>query len=78
MVGTVRLLTDGYFFGTIPELMVDPAYQGSGVGRKLMELAWETSPTSLYFGAQPDKEGFYEALGYEKGLQAYFRRKPRS
>lgn len=78
LVGTVRILTDGYFFGTIPELMVDPAYQGSGVGRKLMELAWESSPTSLYFGAQPGKDGFYEALGYEKGLQSYFRRKPRS
>ena len=77
LVGTVRVLSDGYFFGTIPELMVDPAYRGGGVGRKLMELAWETSPSSLYFGAQPGKEGFYGELGYEKGLQSFFRRKRR-
>lgn len=77
LVGVVRVLTDGYFFGTIPELLVDPDFQGQGVGRRLMELAWETSPTSLYFGAQPGKEGFYENLGYEQGLQSFSRKKPR-
>lgn len=39
LVGTVRILTDGYFFGTIPEILVDPDYQGKGIGRRLMELA---------------------------------------
>ena len=37
LVGCVRLLTDGYFFGTITEILVDPAWQG--IGRRLMELA---------------------------------------
>jgi len=77
LVGSVRILTDGYFFGTIPELLVDPAYQGQGVGHRLMELAWEASPTSLFFGAQPGKEQFYEALGFERSLQSFARRKPR-
>lgn len=77
LIGLVRILSDGYFFGTIPELLVDPDFQGSGIGSKLMELAWEASPTSLYFGAQPGKEAFYEKLGYERGLQSYYRRKPR-
>jgi len=40
LVGSVRVLTDGYFFGTIPEILVDPDYQRQGVGRHLMELAW--------------------------------------
>jgi ribosomal protein S18 acetylase RimI-like enzyme len=41
LVGTVRVLSDGYFFGTIPEILVDPAYQRRGIGRRLMDLAWE-------------------------------------
>ena len=24
LIGCVRILTDGYFFGTIPEILVDP------------------------------------------------------
>ena len=77
LVGCVRVLTDGYFFGTIPEILVDPAYQRKGVGRRLMELAWEQSPTSLFFGVQAGNEGFFEKMGFERSLTAYARRKPR-
>jgi GNAT superfamily N-acetyltransferase len=77
LVGCVRILTDGYFFGTIPEILVDPAYQGWGIGRALMERAWERSPTGLFFGAQPGNEPFFEKLGYERSMAAYARRKPR-
>jgi GNAT superfamily N-acetyltransferase len=64
-------------FGTVTELLVDPAEQGQGIGRRLMELAWDASPTSLFFGAQPGKEQFYESLGYERSLASFARRKPR-
>lgn len=77
LVGCVRILTDGYFFGTIPEILVRPSYQGKGIGTKLMELAWAEAPTSLFFGSQPGKESFYERLGYEKSLQSFGRKKPR-
>ena len=77
LIGCVRLLTDGYFFGTIPEILVDPAYQKNGVGIRLMELAWEHSPTSLFFGAQPGNELFFEKAGFEKGMQSYHKKKPR-
>ena len=77
LVGCVRILTDGYFFGTIPEILVDPAYQGRAIGRQLMELAWENSPTSLFFGAQPGNEPFFEKLGYERSIISFVKRKPR-
>jgi ribosomal protein S18 acetylase RimI-like enzyme len=77
LVGSVRILTDGYFFGTIPEVVVHPAYQGRGIGRRLMELAWERSPTGLFFGAQEGNEGFFEKLGYERSMASFAKRKPR-
>jgi len=77
LIGCVRVLTDGYFFGTITEILVLPNYQGMGIGKKLMDLAFETSPTSLFFGAQPDAAGFYEKIGYEKGMQSFVKKKPR-
>lgn len=71
LVGCLRILTDGYFFGTITELLVLPEYQKQGVGSKLLELAKENTPTMLYFGAQPGVEVFYEKNGCKKGLQSY-------
>jgi len=54
-----------------------PEYQGKGIEEELMFLAFEISPTSLYFGAQPEAVGFYEKIGYEKSIQSFGREKPR-
>ena len=77
LVGCVRVLTDGYFFGTVTELLVLLAYRRQGIGKALMALAFETSPTSLFFGAQPEAQGFYERIGYEKSIQSFHKKKPR-
>ncbi len=77
LVGCVKILTDGCFFGSIPEIFVLPEYQGKGIGSKLMRLAFEISPTSLFFGAQPEAEAFYEKLGFVKSLQSYAGKKAR-
>lgn len=71
LVGCLRILSDGYFFGTITELLVLPEYQKQGVGSRLLQLAKDHTPTMLYFGSQPGAEGFYEKNGCQKGLQAY-------
>jgi len=77
LVGCVRILTDGYFFGTIPDILVAPDFQSQEIGTKLMEMAWDVSPTSLFFGAQPGNEIFFEKLGYKKSMQSYSKTKPR-
>ena len=77
LVGCVRVLTDGYFFSTVAEILVLPAYRRQGIGRALMELAFEAAPSSLIFGAQPQAEGFYEAIGYERLMRAFGKKKPR-
>ena len=71
LIGCLRILSDGYFFGTITELLVLPNYQGQGIGSHLLQLAKEHTPTMLYFGAQPGVEKFYEKNGCRKSLQSY-------
>ena len=71
LVGCLRILSDGYYFGTITELLVLPEYQNKGVGSKLLQLAKANTPTMLYFGSQPGLEAFYEKNGCKKGMQSY-------
>ena len=78
LVGCLRILTDGYYFGTITELLVLPEYQKQGVGSKLLQLAKDNTPTMLYFGAQPGIEKFYEKNGCKRSLQSYAIEKERS
>ena len=71
LVGCLRILSDGYYFGTITELLVLPKYQKKGIGSRLLTLAKDNTPTMLHFGAQPGAEGFYEKNGCQKSLQSY-------
>ena len=71
LVGCLRILSDGYYFGTITELLVLPEYQQQGIGSRLLQLAKANTPTMLYFGAQPGIEAFYEKNGCKKSLQSY-------
>ena len=66
LVGCLRVLSDGYYFGTITEM-----YQGRGIGSRLLKLAGENTPTMLYFGAQPGLETFYEKNGCSRSLTSY-------
>ena len=79
LIGAVRVLTDGYFFATIPEILVDPEYQGHGVGRELMQRALALAPRgALFFGARPQSVGFFERLGCERGPEGFIMRRPGS
>ena len=75
LVGCLRILSDGYFFGTITELLVLPDYQKKGIGSRLLQLAKENTPKMLYFGSQPGIEAFYEKNGCQKSLQSYMIKK---
>ena len=77
LVGCLRILSDGYYFGTITELLVLPEYQNKGIGSSLLQLAKANTPTMLYFGSQPGVEGFYEKNGCRKGMQSFIIEKKR-
>ncbi|MBR1473179.1 MAG: GNAT family N-acetyltransferase [Paludibacteraceae bacterium] len=71
LIGCLRILSDGYYFGTITELLVLPEYQNKGIGSNLLQLAKANTPTMLYFGSQPEVERFYEKNGCKMGMQSY-------
>lgn len=71
LVDCLRILSDGYYFGTITELLVLPEYQKRGIGSRLLQLAKRDTPTMLYFGAQPGVELFYEKNGCQRSLPSY-------
>ena len=70
-VGCLRILSDGYYFGTITELLVLPEYHRQGIGSELLVLAKKNTPTTLYFGARPEVKRFYEKNGCEKGMHSF-------
>ena len=77
LVGSIRILTDGYFFATIPEIMVDPEYQRRGIGRRLVELALERAPRGkLGFGAQPQSVEFFDRIGCQRSLTGFVATRP--
>ena len=77
LVGSIRVLTDGYFFATVPEIFVDPAYRRRGIGRRLMELALERAPRGkMAFGAQPQSVDFFENIGCERKLTGFVAARP--
>ncbi len=72
LVGVVRVLSDGYFFSTVTEIMVDPEYQRRGIGVELMRRAIEATPAGrLYLAAQPGTEAFFERAGFRRGPVGY-------
>jgi GNAT superfamily N-acetyltransferase len=76
LVGSVRILTDGYFFSTVPEVMVDPEFRKQGIGRELLKRALDATPGGvLFLGAQPGNERFFELAGFRRGPTGYVGRR---
>ena len=79
LVGAVRVLSDGYLFAAVSEILVDPEYQGRGIGRELMRRALARAPRGrLFLGAQPHSVGFFERLGYRRGPVGFVAERPGS
>ena len=71
-VGVVRLLWDGGYVAFLSDVIVDPDYQGQGIGRVLVEAVMkrikdDMKPgykVKLNLNAAKGKEPFYEKLGF--------------
>ncbi|MER1993932.1 MAG: GNAT family N-acetyltransferase [Eubacteriales bacterium] len=71
-IGVVRLLWDGGYVAFLSDLIVDPGYQGQGIGRKLVEtviqrIREDMRPgykVKLTLNSSKGKEPFYEKFGF--------------
>ena len=73
-VGVVRLLWDGGYVAFLSDLIVDPAYQGRGIGRTLVEtvigrIKDNMKPgykVKLTLNSSRGKEPFYRKFGFNE------------
>ena len=73
-IGVVRLLWDGGYIAFLSDVIVDPEYQGQGIGRTLVEtcisrLKADMKPgykVKLTLNSAKGKEPFYEKFGFRE------------
>lgn len=71
-IGVVRLLWDGGYIAFLSDVIVDPKYQGQGIGRKLVEKSLQKLKDGMKPGykvkvtlnSAKGKELFYEKFGF--------------
>ncbi len=68
LVGVASLFQDDTGF-RLRKFAVDQAYQGQGIGRKMLihmqEWAWQQNAGQLWFDARQSAQLFYQSLGFE-------------
>jgi len=72
IVGMGRLVGDGVMYWYVQDVIVNPQYQGKGIGKEIMRLLTQHVETNSLPGttvtiglmAAKGKESFYEKLGY--------------
>jgi ribosomal protein S18 acetylase RimI-like enzyme len=70
LVGAVRVLSDTIFRSIIYDLLVDPDYQGVGIGKKLVEMCVAHYPDSEWLVGMDKKNiEFYEKCGFKPTLE---------
>lgn len=73
VIGVARLLWDGGYIAFLSDVIVDPEYQGQGIGRKLVEACIERLKKDMKPGykvkmtlnSAKGKELFYEKFGFK-------------
>ena len=63
LVGAIRLLSDGYEWTVVTDIVVDPAYRRRGIGRELMHRAAAAASGKFAVARiPPGTEGFFRRL----------------
>lgn len=71
LVGLARSVSDDATICYLQDILVDPAFQGAGVGRALLEAVQRryghVRQTVLITDNEPGQRAFYETLGFTEG-----------
>jgi len=70
LIGLINVLDDGIITAYVHYLLVNPEYQGQGIGRELMRLVTEKYKNYLRIVliAYNKAIGFYEKCGFKTGI----------
>lgn len=69
LMGFARATSDGAFRATIWDVVIDPDYQGSGLGRKLVQTVLShphVSQVERVYLMTTNQQGFYQRIGFEE------------
>ena len=76
LVGVARVLTDGYFYAALADIVVHPEHRRRGVGRALLNRAYDATPRgTLFVNARQGSAGFFEHVGCERGTPGFVMRR---
>lgn len=74
LIGAVRILSDGYNWWVVTDVVVDPVYRRRGIGRELLRRATERSSGMLSVARIPvGAEGFFRAVGLQPEHEDFLR-----
>jgi GNAT superfamily N-acetyltransferase len=77
LIGIARVITDGYLYAALADIVVHPDFQRRSVGRQLLGRAYDATPRgTLYINARSGSTGFFERLGCERGTPGFVMRRP--
>ncbi|MCU0565716.1 MAG: GNAT family N-acetyltransferase [Oculatellaceae cyanobacterium Prado106] len=69
LIGFSRAISDGIYRATIWDVVVDPDYQGAGLGRKLVETVLmhpHVNRVEKVYLVTTHQQQFYERIGFER------------
>lgn len=70
LVGLARVISDGHSICYLQDVLVDPRFQRTGLGRSLVEFVLapyaHVRQKVLLTDTEPGQKAFYESLGYQQ------------
>ena len=73
LIGFGRTISDGRYYAMLADIVVDPDYQGRGIGKQIVKQLNDQLQGYHFvnLSAAPGADKFYKSLGWKKQKTAY-------